>query len=293
MGLNFIDIYQRSGLYPLELPKVLGMEGAGVIEETGDGVEGLVPGQRVAYAMNLGAYSQRRTIQADKLVALPDGIEDQTAAAMMLKGMTVMYLLRRTHVVQKGETILVNAAAGGVGLILCQWASHLGAEVIGCVGSEEKAELAKKFGCDHTILYRNEDIVSRVREITDGKGVPVVYDSVGKDTFNSSIDSLAPFGKLVSFGNASGPVEPFNPLMLGNKGSLFFTHGRPWLPTLPHGNSLRMRRTSSLKWSNLAGSRSSSIVPFLLQKRLRRIRNLNHVRPQDRRSFCPENEFLK
>ena len=173
--------------------------------------------------MNLGAYSQRRTIQADKLVALPDGIEDQTAAAMMLKGMTVMYLLRRTHVVQKGETILVNAAAGGVGLILCQWASHLGAEVIGCVGSEEKAELAKKFGCDHTILYRNEDIVSRVREITDGKGVPVVYDSVGKDTFNSSIDSLAPFGKLVSFGNASGPVEPFNPLMLGNKGSLFFT----------------------------------------------------------------------
>ena len=223
VGLNFIDIYQRSGLYPLELPKVLGMEGAGVIEETGDGVEGLVPGQRVAYAMNLGAYSQRRTIQADKLVALPDGIEDQTAAAMMLKGMTVMYLLRRTHVVQKGETILVNAAAGGVGLILCQWASQLGAEVIGCVGSEAKAELAKKFGCDHTILYRNEDIVSRVREITDGKGVPVVYDSVGKDTFNSSIDSLAPFGKLVSFGNASGPVEPFNPLMLGNKGSLFFT----------------------------------------------------------------------
>ena len=134
------------------------MEGAGVIEETGDGVEGLVPGQRVAYAMNLGAYSQRRTIQADKLVALPDGIEDQTAAAMMLKGMTVMYLLRRTHVVQKGETILVNAAAGGVGLILCQWASHLGAEVIGCVGSEEKAELVKKFGCDHTILYRNEDL---------------------------------------------------------------------------------------------------------------------------------------
>ena len=194
-----------------------------MIEEIGDGVVGLVPGQRVAYAMNLGAYSQRRTIQADKLVALPDGIEDQTAAAMMLKGMTVMYLLRRTHVVQKGETILVNAAAGGVGLILCQWASHLGAEVIGCVGSEEKADLAKKFGCDHTILYRNEDIVSRVKEITDGKGVPVVYDSVGKDTFNSSIDSLAPFGKLVSFGNASGPVEPFNPLMLGNKGSLFFT----------------------------------------------------------------------
>ena len=174
VGLNFIDIYQRSGLYPLELPKVLGMEGVGVIEETGEGVEGLVPGQRVAYAMNLGAYSQRRTIQADKLVALPDGIEDQTAAAMMLKGMTVMYLLRRTHVVQKGETILVNAAAGGVGLILCQWASHLGAEVIGCVGSEAKAELAKKFGCDHTILYRNEDIVSRVKEITDGKGVPVV-----------------------------------------------------------------------------------------------------------------------
>ncbi|HJO44852.1 MAG TPA: quinone oxidoreductase [SAR324 cluster bacterium] len=223
VGLNFIDIYQRSGLYPLELPKILGMEGAGVIEETGEGVENFKPGQRVAYAMQLGAYCERRTINAEKLVILPDGIEDQSAAAMMLKGMTVMYLLRRTHVVQKGETILVNAAAGGVGLILCQWASHLGAEVIGCVGSEEKADLARKYGCTHTILYREENIVSRVREITEGKGVPVVYDSVGKETFMSSIDCLAAFGKLVSFGNASGPVEPFNPAMLGTKGSLFFT----------------------------------------------------------------------
>ena len=223
VGLNFIDIYQRSGLYPLELPKILGMEGAGVIEETGEGVENFKPGQRVAYAMQLGSYCERRTINAEKLVILPDGIEDQTAAAMMLKGMTVMYLLRRTHVVQKGETILVNAAAGGVGLILCQWASHLGAEVIGCVGSEEKADLARKYGCTHTILYREENIVSRVREITEGKGVPVVYDSVGKETFMSSIDCLAAFGKLVSFGNASGPVEPFNPAMLGTKGSLFFT----------------------------------------------------------------------
>jgi NADPH2:quinone reductase len=223
VGLNFIDIYQRSGLYPLELPKILGMEGAGVIEETGEGVENFKPGQRVGYAMQLGAYCERRTINAEKLVILPDGIEDQSAAAMMLKGMTVMYLLRRTHVVQKGETILVNAAAGGVGLILCQWASHLGAEVIGCVGSEEKADLARKYGCTHTILYREENIVSRVREITEGKGVPVVYDSVGKETFMSSIDCLAAFGKLVSFGNASGPVEPFNPAMLGTKGSLFFT----------------------------------------------------------------------
>ena len=223
VGLNFIDIYQRAGLYPLELPQTLGMEGAGVIEEVGEGVTDFSPGGRVGYAMRLGSYSERRVIDCSLLVAIPDSIEDRTAAAMMLQGMTAMYLIRRTHLVQPGETILVNAAAGGVGLILCQWANHLGATVIGCVGSEAKAELARTFGCAHTILYREEDVVSRVREITGGKGVPVVYDSVGKDTFESSIDSLAPFGTLASFGNASGPVAPFNPLILSSKGSLFFT----------------------------------------------------------------------
>ena len=223
VGLNFIDIYQRTGLYPLELPLILGMEGAGVIEEVGRDVTGFAVGQRVAYAMQVGSYSERRVIGTSKLIALPDDIEDLTAGAMMLQGMTAMYLVCRTHVVKTGETILVNAAAGGVGLILCQWASHLGATVIGCVGSEAKAELARAHGCAYTILYREEDIVKKVREITDGKGVPVVYDSVGRDTFDSSIDCLAPFGTLVSYGNASGPVEPFNPLMLGNKGSLFFT----------------------------------------------------------------------
>ena len=223
VGLNFIDIYQRTGLYPLELPLTLGMEGAGVIEEVGRDVTEFEAGQRVAYAMQVGSYSERRVIGTSKLIALPDDIEDRTAGAMMLQGMTAMYLVCRTHVVKTGETILVNAAAGGVGLILCQWASHLGATVIGCVGSEAKAELARAHGCAYTILYREEDIVKKVREITDGKGVPVVYDSVGRDTFDSSIDCLAPFGTLVSYGNASGPVEPFNPLMLGNKGSLFFT----------------------------------------------------------------------
>jgi NADPH:quinone reductase len=224
IGLNYIDVYQRSGLYPLgDLPKTLGMEAAGVIEEVGDGVDGFSVGDRVAYAMGLGSYAEERVWGTDRLVKLPDAIDDQTAAAMMLQGMTANYLLRRTYEVKPGDTILIYAAAGGVGLIACQWAKHLGATVIGCVGSEEKAALAKANGCDHPILYREENVPERVREITNGEGVPVVYDSIGKATFNDSIDCLRPFGLLASFGNASGPVDPINPAMLGPKGSLFLT----------------------------------------------------------------------
>ncbi len=224
VGLNYIDVYQRTGLYPLgDLPVSLGMEAAGVIEEVGDGVSDFAVGDRVAYAMALGAYTDERVMPTTRLVKVPGGIDDRTAAAMMLQGMTARYLIKRSYPVKAGDTILVYAAAGGVGLILCQWAKHLGATVIGCVGSEEKAALAKANGCDHPILYRDEDVAARVREITGGHGVPVSYDSIGKATFDASIDSLAPFGVLVSFGNASGPVEPFNPGMLAAKGSLYFT----------------------------------------------------------------------
>ena len=224
IGLNFIDVYQRSGMYPIgDLPKTLGMEAAGVIEEVGDGVEGFAVGDRVAYAMGLGSYAEERVWGTDRLVKLPDGIEDQTAAAMMLQGMTAYYLLNRTYQVKAGDTILFYAAAGGVGLIACQWAKHLGATVIGCVGSEEKAALAKAHGCDHPILYREENVAERVKEITGGEGVPVVYDSVGKDTFDISLDCLRPFGLMVSFGSASGPVDPFNIAQLGPKGSLHVT----------------------------------------------------------------------
>ena len=224
IGLNFIDVYQRTGMYPLgDLPKTLGMEAAGVIEEVGDGVEDFSVGDRVAYAMGLGSYSEERVWGTDRLVKLPDAIDDQTAAAMMLQGMTAYYLLNRTYQVKLGDTILFYAAAGGVGLIACQWAKHLGATVIGCVGSEEKAELAKANGCDHPILYRDENVPERVREITGGEGVPVVYDSIGKDTFDDSLDCLRPFGLMVSFGSASGPVEPLNIAALGPKGSLHVT----------------------------------------------------------------------
>ncbi len=224
IGLNFIDVYQRTGMYPIgDLPKTLGMEAAGVIEAVGDGVEGFAVGDRVAYAMGLGSYAEERVWVTDRLVKLPDGIDDQTAAAMMLQGMTAYYLLNRAYQVKSGDTILFYAAAGGVGLIACQWAKHLGATVIGCVGSEEKAELAKAHGCDHPILYREENVPERVKEITGGEGVPVVYDSVGKDSFEDSLDCLRPFGLMVSFGNASGPVDPFNIASLGPKGSLFVT----------------------------------------------------------------------
>lgn len=229
VGLNYIDVYMRTGLYPLELPAVLGMEAAGVVEAVGEGVAGLSEGDRVAYAMVPGAYAEVRLIDAARLVKLPDSIDDQTAAAMMLKGLTAHYLLFRSYPVKAGDNILVYAAAGGVGLILCQWAKQLGATVIGCVGSEEKAALAKANGCDHTILYRDEDIATRVKELTNGEGVAAAYDSIGKATFESSLDSLRPFGVLVSYGNASGPVEPFNPMMLAAKGSLYFT--RPTLAT--------------------------------------------------------------
>jgi NADPH2:quinone reductase len=224
IGLNFIDVYQRTGLYPLgDLPKTLGMEAAGVIEEVGSDVEDFKAGDRVAYAMGLGSYSEERIWSTDRLVKLPDSIEDQTAAAMMLQGMTAYYLINRTYQVKAGDTILFYAAAGGVGLIACQWAKHLGATVIGCVGSEEKAVLAKAHGCDHPILYRDENVPERVKEITGGEGVPVVYDSIGKDSFDDSLDCLSPFGLMVSFGNASGPVDPFNIAALGPKGSLHIT----------------------------------------------------------------------
>jgi NADPH2:quinone reductase len=229
-GLNYIDVYGRSGMYPVgDLPAVLGMEAAGVVEAVGEGVDDLAVGDRVAYPMTLGAYAETRLIDASKLVNLPDSISDETAAAMMLKGLTAHYLLHRTYPVQAGDSILVYAAAGGVGLILCQWANLLGASVIGCVGSAEKAQLAKDNGCHHTILYREEDIASRVRELTDGVGVAAAYDSIGQATFAASLDSLRPFGVLATYGNASGPVEPFSPGILAAKGSLYVT--RPTLAT--------------------------------------------------------------
>ncbi len=229
-GLNYIDVYGRTGLYPVEeLPAILGMEAVGVVDAVGEGVSTLSVGDRVAYAMQIGAYAEARLIDAKHMVKIPDSIDDRTAAAMMLKGITAYYLLHRTYPVQPGDTILMYAAAGGVGLILCQWAKQLGVSVIGCVGSEQKAELAKANGCEHTILYRDEDIAKRVRDITDGVGVAVVYDSIGKATFESSLDSLRPFGVFATYGNASGPVEPFSPAILAPKGSLYVT--RPTIAT--------------------------------------------------------------
>jgi NADPH2:quinone reductase len=229
VGLNFIDTYFRTGLYPPAggLPFTPGNEGAGVVEAVGDGVTEVKPGQRVAYATAFGAYADRRTAPAKMLVPLPDGISDEQAAAMMLKGMTTQYLIRQTYVVQAGDTILIHAAAGGVGLILSQWAKHLGATVIGTVGSKEKAEIARAHGCDHVILYKEEDFAARVAEITAGKKLPVVYDGIGKATFLKSLDSLRPRGLMVSYGNASGAVEAFNLGLLAQKGSLYVT--RPTL----------------------------------------------------------------
>lgn len=225
VGLNFIDIYHRRGIYALPaLPAVLGMEGAGEVVAVGAEVTVVKPGDRVAYAgAPAGAYATERLIPAHRLVKLPPEISDQQAAAMMLQGLTVQYLLRRTYRVQPGDTILLHAAAGGVGLIACQWAKALGANVIGTVGSVEKAELAKRHGCDHTILYHEEDFVARVRELTGGQGVAVVYDSVGRDTFMKSLDCLQPLGMLVYFGQSSGKAEAMDPGILGAKGSLFLT----------------------------------------------------------------------
>jgi NADPH2:quinone reductase len=227
VGLNFIDVYHRTGLYPQALPFTPGTEGAGIVAAIGPGVADLSVGDRVAYAGPIGAYAEERLIDADRLVKLPDGISSEQAAAAMLQGMTVHMLLRRVHRLEAGETILVHAAAGGVGLILCQWAKAVGATVIGTVSTDDKAELARAHGCDHPIVYTRQDFVAEVERITNGAKVPVVYDSVGKDTFAKSLDCLAPRGLMVSFGNASGPVEPISPLVLSQKGSLFLT--RPTL----------------------------------------------------------------
>lgn len=230
VGLNFIDVYHRTGLYKLAgLPAVIGMEGAGTVQAVGPGVSEFKAGERVAYAGVLGGYAEERLIAADRLVKLPDDIDDTTAAAMMLQGMTARYLLRETYRCTPETVLLFHAAAGGVGLIVCQWAKAIGATMIGTVGSQEKAELAQANGCTQVINYRTEDYVARVREITGGKGCDVVYDGVGKDTFPSSLDCLKPKGLWVSFGNASGPVPPFDMAILSAKGSLYAT--RPTIMT--------------------------------------------------------------
>jgi NADPH2:quinone reductase len=237
IGLNFVDTYHRSGLYKLPLPFTPGQEGAGVVDAVGPGVTDVKPGDRVAYGTGpVGAYSHLRVLEAARLVPLPAGIDDRTAAAMMLKGLTAQYLLRQTAAVQRGETIVFHAAAGGVGLIACQWAKHLGATVIGTAGSEEKAALARAHGCDHVILYNHEDVAARVRALTGGRGVRVVFDGVGKATFAASLDCLAPRGLLVAFGNASGAVPPLDILSLSSKGSLYLTR-----PTI--GNYVGTRET--------------------------------------------------
>jgi len=228
-GLNFIDVYHRTGLYPQPLPLVPGVEGAGTVEAVGEGVEEVKPGDRVAYAGPIGSYSEERLIEADRLVRLPDEISFEQAAAMMLQGMTARMLLRAVFPIEKGDTILIHAAAGGVGLIMCQWASALGARVIGTVSSEEKAELAREHGCKHPIVYTEKDFAAEVDRLTDGEKLPVVYDSVGRVTFAKSLDCLKARGLMVSFGNASGPVEPIAPALLAQKGSLFLTR-----PTLFH-----------------------------------------------------------
>ena len=229
IGVNYLDTYHRSGLYPLPLPAGIGSEAAGVVEAVGEGVDYLKAGDRVGYCMSVGAYSEARLVPADRLVPLPDDIPDRVAAALMLKGLTVQYLFRQTYPLKGGETILFHAAAGGVGLIACQWARALGVTLIGTAGSDAKAAAAKENGAAHTIVYTREDFVERVKAHTGGKGVPVVYDSIGKDTFPASLDCLMPRGLFVSFGSASGPVPPFNLMLLAQKGSLFAT--RPTLGT--------------------------------------------------------------
>ena len=252
VGLNYIDVYFRTGLYPApSLPFSPGMEGAGVVEAVGEGVDSLAVGDRVAYAAPpVGSYAEERLMPADKVVKVPPGIEPRQAAAMMLQGMTVEYLLRRTYPVRSGETILFHAAAGGVGLIACQWARHLGATVIGTVSSDEKAELARAHGCDHPIVYTREDFTDRVRELTDGAGVPVVYDAVGRDTFAGSLDCLRPRGMLVSFGQSSGKIDPFDIGILSAKGSLYVT--RPTLMTYT-ANRADLERSAQALFDIVAG----------------------------------------
>ena len=262
VGLNYIDTYHRSGLYPIaESPFTPGLEGAGTVEAVGAGVADLAVGDRIAYAAPpMGAYAEVRLMTAANVVKVPDGVDDETAAAMMLKGMTVEYLLRRTYPVKAGETILFHAAAGGVGLIACQWAKAIGATVIGTVGTDEKAALARAHGCDHPVVYTREDFVERVREITGGKGVPVAYDSVGKTTFAGSLDCLAPRGLLAAFGQSSGSVPAFDPGLLAAKGSLYLTR-----PSLMAYNATRAELADSA--AALFGMVSSGKVKIRIDNR--------------------------
>ena len=250
-GLNFIDVYHRTGLYPVELPAVLGLEGAGEVEAIGEGAGDFQVGDRVGYCVaGLGAYAERRIIPADRAIKLPGDISFESAAAILLKGMTAEYLIRRLFAVKKGDAVLFHAVAGGVGLIACQWLKKIGATVIGTAGNEEKAQLAREHGCDYVILYRQENVADKVREITSGKGVAVAYDSVGRDTFDATLNSLAPRGMFVSYGNASGPVAPFDPGLLGQKGSLFFT--RPTLMTYA-ASSADMRESANALFNAVRG----------------------------------------
>ena len=262
IGLNYIDTYFRTGAYPSQLPFVLGNEGAGDVVEVGEGVTNFQPGDRVAYVATLGAYAEERVIDAKPLVKLPPEIGYDTAAAMMLKGMTTQYLLRRTFDVKRGDTILFHAAAGGVGLIACQWAKHLGATVIGTVGSRDKEALARENGCDHVIFYRDEDFVARVKEITGGQGCEVVYDGVGKATFPASLDCLKPFGLFVSFGAASGQIDAFNLGILAAKGSLYVT--RPTLNT-----HIAKRETLEAIAADLFGVVASGAVKIPIHRRMK------------------------
>jgi NADPH2:quinone reductase len=241
-GLNFIDVYHRTGLYKQALPLTPGVEGAGVVDAVGSEVKNVKVGDRIAYAGPLGGYAEERLIEADRVVKLPKNVSTEQAAGMMLQGMTAQMLLRSVFPVAKGDTILIHAAAGGVGLIMCQWAKALGATVIGTVGSEEKAELASEHGCDHVILYKRQDFLAEVKRITDGEKLPVVYDSVGRDTFNKSLDCLKLRGLMVSFGNSSGPPPPMPPIVLGQKGSLYLTR-----PTLFHYVATRQQLEQSAK----------------------------------------------
>ncbi len=249
IGVNYIDTYHRSGLYKLPLPSGLGSEAAGVVEALGEGVTTLKTGDRVGYAGAIGAYAEANNVPADKLVKLPDGVSDEVAAAAMLKGMTVQYLLKRVYPVKAGETILFHAAAGGVGLIAGQWARHLGVTVIGTVGSDEKVALAKANGCEHVINLSTEDWTARVRAITDGDGVPVVYDSIGKDTWSGSLDCLRVRGMMVTFGNSSGAVPAFEPAILAAKGSLYVT--RPTLASFTR-NAKELQETADDLFAVLA-----------------------------------------
>ncbi|HEY7979812.1 MAG TPA: quinone oxidoreductase [Rhizomicrobium sp.] len=262
IGVNFIDTYHRSGLYNLPLPTGLGSEAAGVVEELGDGVATLKKGDRVAYAGAIGAYAEANNVPADKLVKLPAGVSDEVAAAALLKGMTVQYLLTRTYPVNPGETILFHAAAGGVGLIAGQWAKYLGATVIGTVGSDDKVQLAKDNGCDHVLNLAKDDWVKRVREFTRGEGVPVVYDSIGKATWDGSLDCLAVRGMMVTFGNSSGPVPAFEPGILAGKGSLYVT--RPTLGSYTR-NAEELQETADDLFAVLA----SGVVKIQINQRFK------------------------